>query len=154
MPLFEAISLALGQIRTQKLKSFFSLLGVMIGVMFLIAVVSIVSGMGRYMENDLVGKIIAKGSYEVRFRPNIQMGDIDEAEWRSWRNRPRIQEEDVEPVVAELQPGTRWAVLGNATLNLESRFARPRRVDVNAVTEQWFTIKNMGLQEGRLPTTQ
>lgn len=44
MPLFEAVLLALGQIRVQKLKSFFTLLGVTIGVMFLVAVVSIVEG--------------------------------------------------------------------------------------------------------------
>ena len=45
--LFEAVRLALSQIRVQKLKSFFTLLGVMIGVMFLIAVVSIVAGNER-----------------------------------------------------------------------------------------------------------
>jgi len=154
MPLIEAIRLALAQIRVQKLKSFFTLIGVMIGVMFLIAVVSIVKGMGRYMEEDLVGKIIAKGSFEVRFRPNIQMGDIDEAEWRSWRNRPRITENDVGPVTAELLPGTRWAILGYDQLTVESRYSRPRRLEVNCVSEEWFTIKNMGLQDGRLPTEQ
>ncbi|HVT40860.1 MAG TPA: ABC transporter permease [Gemmatimonadaceae bacterium] len=58
MPFLEAIRLALNTIRVQKLKSFFTLLGVCIGVMFLIAVVSIADGMGRYMEEDLVGKII------------------------------------------------------------------------------------------------
>ena len=36
MQFFEAIRLALSQIRVQKLKSFFTLLGVMIGVTFLI----------------------------------------------------------------------------------------------------------------------
>ncbi len=58
MSYLEAIRLALAQIRAQKLKSFFTLLGVAIGVTFLIAVVSIVDGMGKYMEDDLVGKII------------------------------------------------------------------------------------------------
>ncbi len=154
MRLHEAVRLALAQIRVQKLKSFFTLIGVTIGVMFLIAVVSIVEGMGRYMEEDLVGKIIAKGSFEVRHRPNIQLGDVDEAEWRSWRNRPRITEDDVGPVAAVIAPSTRWAMLGYARLSAESRYARPRQVEVNCVSEQWFTIKNMGLQAGRLPTTQ
>ena len=154
MSVLEAIRLALLQIRVQKLKSFFTLLGVMIGVMFLIAVVSIVSGMGRYMEEDLVGKIIVKGSFEVRHRPNIQMGDVDEAEWRSWRNRPRITEDDVGPVTAELEAGTQWAILGYDQLTAESRYARPKRVEVNCVSESWFSIKNMGLQDGRLPTLQ
>ncbi|HEY5547248.1 MAG TPA: ABC transporter permease [Gemmatimonadaceae bacterium] len=154
MRLFEAVRLALAQIRVQKLKSFFTLIGVTIGVMFLIAVVSIVEGMGRYMEEDLVGKIIAKGSFEVRYRPNITIGDVDESEWRSWRNRPRITEDDVGPVTAALAPSTRWAMLGYDQLTVESRYARPRRVEVNCVSEQWFAIKNMGLQAGRLPTAQ
>ena len=42
MQFIEAIRLALQQIWTEKLKSFFSLLGVIDGVMFLIVVVSIV----------------------------------------------------------------------------------------------------------------
>jgi putative ABC transport system permease protein len=153
MRLFEAVRLALTQIRAQKLKSFFTLIGVTIGVMFLIAVVSIVEGMGRYMEEDLVGKIIAKGSFELRHRPNIQLGDVDEAEWRSWRSRPRITEDDVQPVVGVLSPSTRWAMLGYDQLTAESRYARPKRVEVNCVSEQWFAIKNMGLQSGRLPTS-
>jgi putative ABC transport system permease protein len=154
MRLLEAVRLALAQIRVQKLKSFFTLIGVTIGVMFLIAVVSIVEGMGRYMEEDLVGKIIAKGSFEVRHRPNIQLGDVDEAEWRSWRNRPRITEDDVGPVTEVLAPTTRWAMLGYDQWTVESRYARPRRVEVNCVSEEWFTIKNMALQSGRLPTAQ
>ena len=154
MRIHEAVRLALAQIRVQKLKSFFTLIGVTIGVMFLIAVVSIVEGMGRYMEEDLVGKIIAKGSFEVRYRPNIQLGDVDEAEWRSWRNRPRITEDDVQPVVDAISPTSRWSMLGYDQLTAESRYARPKRVEVNCVTEQWWVIKNMGLQSGRLPTGQ
>ena len=55
----DAIGLALAQIRVQKLKSAFTLLGVTIGVMFLIAVVSIVEGMGRYVEEDFAARLRA-----------------------------------------------------------------------------------------------
>ena len=65
MPFFEAIRLALQTIWVQKLKSFFTLLGVMIGVTFLIAVVSIVGGMSRYMTDQVVGKIMAVNSFEL-----------------------------------------------------------------------------------------
>ena len=154
MRLYEAVRLALAQLRVQKLKSFFSLVGVAIGVMFLIAVVSIVEGMGRYMEEDVVGKLIAKGSFELRYRPNINMGDVPESEWRSWRNRPRITEEDIGPVTEVLAPGSRWAIVGDGQLRIESRYARPRNIQVNCVSEQWFEIKAMGLQAGRYPSQQ
>ena len=154
MPIFEAIKLALAQIRVQKLKSFFTLVGVAIGVMFLIAIVSIVEGVGRYMEDDLVGKLITKNSFELRRTPNIQMGDVDETEWRSWRSRPRITEEDVPVVVASLPPSARWAISGSGNLTFESRYAKPRRVQISCVGGAWFDIRNMGVSDGRLPTAQ
>ena len=154
MSLLEAVRLAFAQIRAQKLKSFFTLLGVAIGVMFLIAVVSIIDGMGRYMEDDLVGKLITKNSFDVRRQPNIQMGDVDESEWRAWRARPRITEDDVLPLVSALPPGVRWSIESSEALTLESRYANPRKVSVQCVDGQWFDIKNMGVQEGRLPSPQ
>ena len=154
MPIFEAVRLALAQIRVQKLKSFFTLLGVTIGVMFLIAVVSVVNGMGRAMEEDLIGKIISKGSYELRRRPNINLGDIDEATWRSWQRRPFIKEDDVDPVTAALEPGSRAAITSGAQITIESRYSRPREVEVTAVSEDWFEIKNMGVSEGRVIAPQ
>jgi putative ABC transport system permease protein len=154
MSVFEAIRLALAQIRAQKLKSFFTLLGVAIGVTFLIAVVSIIDGMGRYMEDDLVGKLITKNSFDVRRQPNINIGDVDESEWRSWRTRPRITEDDVPAVVAALPPDVRWAFEGSDALGVESRYASPRQVLVQCVEGQWFEIRNLGVQEGRLPSAQ
>jgi len=154
MSLFEAIRLATAQIRVQKLKSFFTLVGVTIGVMFLIAVVSIVNGLSRYMEDDLVGKFIATNSFELRRTPNINLGDIDEAEWRSWRTRDRITEDDVDPVIAALPEGVRWAIVSDNQVTLESRYARPRPVQVTAAEGDWFAIKNMTVTSGRLMTEQ
>lgn len=154
MSLFESLRLAFAQIRAQKLKSFFTLLGVTIGVMFLIAIVSIVNGMGRFMEEDLVGKLIPKNSYELRRRPNITMGDIDEAEWREWAARPRLREEDIQPVVSELPPQATWAYYSEDNVRVESRFARPREISLTVVDGEWFAQKNMGVSAGRLPTAQ
>src|SRR2546423_7109972 len=89
MPFVEAIWLALAQIRVQKLKSFFTVLGVLIGVMFLIAVITIVQGMSNYMENDFAGKLIGANTFNVSRMPNFQMGNVTEEMWRSWPRRPR-----------------------------------------------------------------
>ncbi len=58
MPTLEAIRMALQSIWTQKLNSVFSLIGVLIGVMFLIAVVSVVQGMNAYMEDQVANRLI------------------------------------------------------------------------------------------------
>ncbi|MGQ0646516.1 MAG: ABC transporter permease [Gemmatimonadaceae bacterium] len=154
MPLLEAVRLALATIRAQKLKSFFTLLGVTIGVMFLIAIVSIVNGMGRFMEDDLVGKLIPKYSFELRRRPNITMGDIDDATWREWSQRPRLREDDIQPVIGELPPTATWAVYSEDRVNVESKYGRPRSVSLSVVDGDWFAQKNMGVTQGRLPTQQ
>ena len=152
MPIFEALRLALATIRVQKLKSFFTALGVCIGVMFLIAVVSIVDGMGRYMEQDLVGKLIALNSFELRHRPNINIGDVDPAVWREYARRPRILESDVQPVVDALPAGALWSMYSESQLQVESPFSRPRSASITAVDGQYFEIKRLGVTEGRLFT--
>src|SRR5688572_28900758 len=68
VPFIEAVRLALSQIRAQKLKSFFTLLGVTIGVMFLIAVVAIVEGMGKYMKEDFAGRLLGVNTFTLRSR--------------------------------------------------------------------------------------
>src|SRR6185295_15087674 len=120
MPFLEAVRLALQTIRVQKLKSFFTLLGVMIGVTFLIAVVSIVGGMNRYMTDNLMGKIMAVNSFELRHRPNVNIGNHDESYFREMNRRPRVKESDVEPVTSQLPAGVRWSVYGYDNLTVES----------------------------------
>jgi putative ABC transport system permease protein len=154
VPLFEAVRLALAQIRVQKLKSFFTLLGVTIGVMFLIAVVSIVEGMGRYMEEDFVGKLMGINTFELRRQPNINLGDVTEATWREWQRRPRIRMSDVEPVVSELPAGTRWSTSSSDNVKAESDYQRPRDVELTAAGGDYFEIKKMGVASGRIFTPQ
>jgi putative ABC transport system permease protein len=149
MPLFEAIRLALQTIRVQKLKSFFTALGVCIGVMFLITVVSIVDGMGRYMETQLVGKLIAINSFELRHRPNINIGDVDRETWMEYNRRPRILESDVEPVVEALPDGALWAMYSEGSVRVESPYSRPRAADVTAIDGQYFQIKRLDVTDGR-----
>jgi putative ABC transport system permease protein len=152
---FEAVKLALSQIRVQKLKSFFTLLGVMIGVMFLIAVVSIVEGMGKYMQDDIMGKIIPINTFNLRQRPAVTIGNVTRAEWLSWNRRPRIKDEDIAPVVAALPPGSRAAVVSEEQLSVESKYvAKPKQVDASNVSYQYFAIKNLGVTEGRVFTQQ
>ena len=154
MPLLEAVRLALSTIRVQKLKSFFTILGVTIGVMFLIIVVSIVGGMNRYMRDDLVGKIMAVNSFELRHRPNIQMGDVTDETIREWRRRPRIKVYDVPAVVDALPPGVKYAVFSEDNVTGETPYARPRQIRANTVSEDYFAIKQMSVSSGRLFTQQ
>ena len=155
MPFYEAVILALRTIRTQKLKSAFTLLGVCIGVMFLISVVSIVEGMGKYMEDDLVGKLIAVNTFELRNRPNINMGDLDEATWQEYRRRKRLEMVEVPAVLAELPPDVRYAVVSDGGLTATSSASgQPRQLRAYAVEGDYFGIKKMEVSAGRTLSPQ
>jgi len=154
MPFFEAVRLALATIRVQKLKSFFTLAGVCIGVMFLITVVSIIEGMGRYMKEDLVGKLIAVNSFELRRRPNINMGEADMSVWEEYRKRRRLYVSDLLPVVEALPEGTRWAQESENSVSAQSRYARPRVTNAIGIDGDWFEIKKLAVRDGRHFTDQ
>ena len=153
MPFHEAIRLALQQIRVQKLKSFFTLLGVMIGVMFLIAVVSIVTGMGKYMEEDFAGRLLGANTFTLRRFPWFGNNTTEE-EWREWQRRPRVYHSDVELVRNALPAGTRYAVESQETLWATSLYSRPRQIECHAVEGDYFTIKKYDLSAGRVFTQQ
>ncbi|MEO8561175.1 MAG: ABC transporter permease [bacterium] len=155
MSFIEAIRLALQQIWVQKLKSFFTLLGVMIGVTFLIAVVSIVGGMSRYMTDQVVGKIMAVNSFELRNRPNINIGENSEERRRELRRRQRIRETDIQPVADALPPDVKWAAVGYDNLTASTTYVtKPKQVQVFTVTDDYFDIKKMAPVRGRLFSPQ
>lgn len=155
MQFFEAIRLALNTIRVQKLKSAFTLLGVCIGVMFLISVVSIVEGMGRYMEEDLIGKLIGVNTFELRSRPNINIGDMDEATWEEYRRRPRLELLDVAPVTDALPADAKWYITSEDQVAITSATSgKPRTTRVFAVDGQYFDVKNLGVTAGRILSEQ
>src|SRR5437773_4683994 len=99
MAFWEAVRLALQTIRAQKLKSAFSIIGVFIGVMFLIAVVSVVQGMNRYMTAKFAGTLLGVNTFRLRQFPDVQLGNVTDSTWRVWRRRPRLSYEDAQAVM-------------------------------------------------------
>ena len=154
MSLLEAVRLALQQIRVQKLKSFFTTLGVLIGVMFLIAVISIVQGMTNYMENDFAGKLIGGNTVTVRRMPGINFGDVSEAQWRAWQRRPRLTTVDVDVLRSALPSGTQSAIDSENFIYASTPYARPRQVQAVATDGDYFRIKKYDMSSGRAFTPQ
>ncbi|MFN8581548.1 MAG: ABC transporter permease [Gemmatimonadaceae bacterium] len=81
MRFVDVISTALTQIRANKLRSFFTLLGIIVSVAFLVAVVAIIQGMNAYVKENVAGAIIGANSFQVRRTP-INFGRVDDDEWR------------------------------------------------------------------------
>ncbi len=153
MSLLEAVRLAFNQIRVQKLKSGFTLLGVMIGVMFLIAVVSIVEGMGRYVEEDFAGRLIGSNTFTLRrfgnFGPQGRGEDV-----RAMLRRPPLKQVDVDAVRAALPDYVSSAVVTESFLYATSPAGRPRQVQAVATDAAYFDIKSFAIDQGRAFTSQ
>lgn len=149
MPFVEAIRMALSTLWSQKLKSFFSLIGVLIGVTFLIAVVSIVQGMNVYMEDQFANRLIGLNTFQLRRVPNFNMGNITEETWREWMRRPRINYGDSDFIEAKLGAPAAFsrACDDRADVVANSKLAR----DINIVVSDapLFQIKNYDFAAGR-----
>jgi putative ABC transport system permease protein len=149
MRLLEAVRLALRTIRAQKLKSFFSLIGVLIGVTFLIAVVSIVQGMNRYMVDRFANTLVGANTFELRQRPGITSGNVSEETWLAWRRRPRISYADADEVRGRVRTPASFAKFceDRVAVHYEGRTAK----DIHLVGTEasYFDIRNYRITAGR-----
>ncbi len=156
MSFFEAVRMALGTIRAQKMKSFFSAVGAFVGVTFLIGVIAIVNGMDRYMREDFAGKLFGVNTFTVKFRPDVNFGPQTVEQRRELRRRPRLREDDYLAVRDLLQdrPGTIVANESENNVSVYYGTGRSRNVDAKGVSENWFRIRDVEIAEGRIFSPQ
>src|SRR5881397_2252162 len=154
MAFWEAVRLALQTIRAQKLKSSFSIIGVFIGVMFLIAVVSVVQGMNRYMTDKFAGTILGVNTFRLRQFPDVQLGNVTDSTWRTWRRRPRVTYEDAQAVARGVTVPVLAAWESNTRAALTAGRKQAKDVQVTAATELYFEIRSLTLEQGRAFTAQ
>ncbi|HVZ77242.1 MAG TPA: ABC transporter permease [Gemmatimonadaceae bacterium] len=92
---------ALHQIRANKLRSFFTLLGIIVSVAFLVAVVAIIQGMNAYVKENIADNMVGANSFMVRRDP-IKIGLISDEDLQRAARRPRITMADAEAVESAL----------------------------------------------------
>jgi putative ABC transport system permease protein len=149
MNVWEGVGLALTQIRTEKLKSFFALLGVIIGVMFLLVVVSVVEGMDRYIKEDFASQIYGLNTITVRRTPSMQInpdGDLR----RAWSRRRRLTFEDAEVIRERLTVPALVGVESMTTGQVEGDNGRKvENVWIAGISHELLRIRNYEVERGR-----
>jgi putative ABC transport system permease protein len=149
MNLREGVLLALGQIRAQKLKSFFAVLGVIIGTMFLITVVSVVEGMNKYMEEDFARTIYGLNTITLSRDPEIDFSS-DPDVWRSYWRRPQITFRDADAIRAALSVPALVAVESFSGGNLVSEHGiEVQNVWLTGASADLLRIRDMDIERGR-----
>jgi putative ABC transport system permease protein len=154
MRLLEAVRMALRTIRAQKLKSFFSLVGVLIGVTFLIAVVSIVQGMNHYMVERFANTLIGANTFELRQRPSITSGHIPDDVWLAWRRRPRISYDDADYVRERIRTPATFAKFCEDYVAVHYGGKVAKGIRLAGTEESYFKIRNYEIVAGRAFTLQ
>ena len=109
MQVTEAILQALQAAWSHKLRSFFTLVGIIVSVAFLVAVVAVIQGMNAYVRDRIGGAIVGVNAFQVRRTP-IAIGLIDDEEWRAINRRPIIAPEDV-PYIEHALPDAKAIAL-------------------------------------------
>ena len=149
MHLWEGIALAFQQIRTEKLKSFFSLLGVILGVMFLIVVVTVVEGLDRYVREDFTSQIFGVNTVTLQRWQSVNI-NLSREERRARSRRPRLTFDDGDVIRERLTLPARVAVessTGTSVVGDNGRTASGVRL--TAASAEIFQIRDLEIAQGR-----
>ncbi len=141
--MLETMRLALDALRTHKLGSFLTLLGVILAVATLVAVMSIVSGMNFYVA-DRIANLGANVFIVDRF------GIITSQDaWVKAQKRPLITMEDYERMRHSMKTAKAVAALDDHNIEVRSGNTRLQNTDVMGVSANYAEVRNINIAQGR-----
>jgi len=149
MYIWEGVRLAMQQLRSEKLKTFFALLGVIIGVMFLLVVVSVIEGMDRYIREDFSSQIFGINTVTLRRSPAASF-NFDPEYRRAQRRRPRITFADADLIRERLTVAARVGVESGTGGEVTAEDGRTvTNVRILGASPETFQIHDWTLARGR-----
>ena len=144
--LIETFRLALDALRAHKLRSFLTLLGVILAVLTLVTVMSVVAGLNFYVA-DRVANLGANVYVVDRF------GIItSEDEWIKAQKRPLLTLEEFQWVRANMKLASRVAAAGWVTIDIRAGNTLLENTRVTGATADYAELRNIGLASGRYIT--
>ncbi len=154
MQIWEGVTLAMNQLCTEKLKTFFSLLGVIMGVMFLIVVVTVVEGLDRYVREEITSQVFGINTVTVRRWPESDVNSNEEV-WRERLRSPRLRYSDADAIRAQLTIPARIAVESSRSTDAIGDNGRTATgVRVTGASPEVFPVRNLTIARGRAFTQQ
>jgi putative ABC transport system permease protein len=102
--LLDALRIAFDSVWSHKLRSFFTLLGIIVSVAFLVAVLAVIAGMNAYVRENIVQAIAGSNTFQVRRDPILSGFNFDELEWQRIERRPLVSRDDADAVAGAI-PG-------------------------------------------------
>jgi putative ABC transport system permease protein len=152
---WDVLGIAYAQIRGNPLRSFFTLLGIIVSVAFLIAVVAIIQGMNAYVSENIAGAVIGTNSFQVRRTP-IQIGPYTDDQWARVQRRPRVTESDWEVLRAALPDAdaiSRQSGRPSPVTDVIWRGRTVGSVGVLGITPEYQVVQDYRVDKGRALTS-
>jgi putative ABC transport system permease protein len=142
----ETLRLSFDALRAHKLRSFLTLLGVILAVTTLVAVMSVVDGMNAYVA-DRVANLGANVFIVDRF------GIITSQDaWVKAQKRPLIVLEDYERLRDNMQTAKAVAAEDDRRVQVRSGNVKMDDADVLGVTPNYADVRNLNVAQGRFIT--
>lgn len=144
----ESVSLALRELRVNKLRTFLTLLGISIGIFCVIAIFSSVDS----LENNLrqgVSKLGNNVVYITKFPWGPEEGDTEYAWWKYW-NRPFATYDEMKKVQDNVSSAHAVAIsiwIDGQVVKFKDRSVRS--TTVNGVSQDYDEIMALNIQSGR-----
>jgi putative ABC transport system permease protein len=139
----ESIGIALGGIRANKLRSFLTLLGIIIGVASVIAVVSFVEGLNRFVTQKLLN---AGANVFVVDR----YGFVTSQEaWEEARKRPRVTLDDAEAIRRSAPHAALVVAQANSIAPVRYRSKVVNGVRLQGRSEGYDLVDDQAIEYGR-----
>ncbi len=144
--LVETMRLALDSLRAHKLRSFLTLLGVILAVATLVTVMSFVSGMNFYVADRIAN--LGANVYIVDRFGIITSQDA----WVKAQKRPLIQLDDYEFLRDNMKLAGAIAATDDRNIDLKAGNERLERCDVTGATANYADVRNITVAQGRMIT--
>ncbi len=143
MALLETLHLALDALRAHKLRSFLTLLGVILAVATLVSVMSVVSGLNFYVA-DRVANLGANVFLVHRF------GIItSQDEWVKAQKRPLITMEEFQRLRDTMRTASHMAAIDDRSVDVLSGNMVAENVDVAGVSPDYTEVRSINVAAGR-----
>jgi putative ABC transport system permease protein len=146
----DTVRMALDNVRAHKLRSGLTVMGVVIGVLVVIVVASILTGMRR----NIVKAVEEYGTNNIfafHLTTGPRLGPRDRAEFR----RKPLKPEDGEAIreqASAVEDVANTAFLWLPDRTITYRDEKYRRAEIQAVSANYLTVTNLALREGRFFT--
>ena len=151
MRFLDIVGAALAEILANKLRSFFTLLGIIVSVAFLVAVVAVIQGMNAYVKENIANSLIGTNAFQVRRVP-IQIGFFDDEMWKTVNKRPVLTRADFEVVRDALPDAAAIAITSGFPTPLSDVQWRNRTVgdvQIRGVTAPYQDVQDYRTERGR-----